>query len=162
MVFISPSFAKARLSSAECLSLVLGTNNYEYDFIVSDAGGPPTAILLNGDHSFTSFLSGAAHNHAGIIIKDISFEVDLDTNPGRDLTSSPPGALVRKSCGLYIRSTPQAGIQRYGHCEQLVAGLGECAENEAVSYTRWAVVHGKGRDKKVLYSIDVSPKASGS
>lgn len=158
MVLVSPDFTICSLSDVKSLSLVLRTNRYGFDLIVSNTDDGMVATVLNTEHQFISFPADDARNHDGIVFDGIKIEVEIDLGAHRNLESSPLGALVRNADGLFLRCQPNEGLGRYGYLTKLVDGLPMCGDTMSAAFTKWSIVKGAGADKQILYSIDVSPE----
>ena len=157
---LKPSeFSAGTLASAKPLSLLLPRGQYEQPFLIGAQDGKGIAVLLSnqGDYRYQAFTTADAHNWSGLIIADVSIEVDetsvYDPNQGNRL-----GSIVRSGTILAIAATPESW-RGGSHLVPLVEGLPDLAERAGAGFTRWQIVIGEGTDKRVLKTMSVEPTA---
>ena len=152
-------FTVDTLPAAKPLSLVLARTRYEGNFLVAGTAEKPTAIKLDGDHAFACWPSSDASNWSGLIVLSVAIEVDpssiVDTNAG----SAPLGALSRRGESLCLYSMVNNGFRLSQVVPVLDGVLPPVGKDQSVAFARWQIVLGEGLDKRVLWTVDVMPKA---
>ena len=154
---LSPSdFSVGSFPEAEGLTLMLPRTQHEEPILIADASGVKVAIYL-GKHKYDACPCGDSHGWNGLLIADVSIELDETSlfDPGRD--DAPLGALVREgvSLNMIAKIIDNHHIQR-AQPITIIAGLPPCRERESAGFTKWQIVLGEGEEKKVLFRVDVT------
>jgi hypothetical protein len=141
------------------LVLVLPRNRYEYPMLVTHASGPPYAIFLAGQHQFAGFECTDNDAWKGILIPNVSIEIDENSIFDAEYLSSRLGALVRS--GTQLDMVTRAN--RAFHLEvrtPLIAGLPPCRQNMAAGFSKWRIFLGEGTTKRELTRVESNSQPS--
>lgn len=150
-------FSVEILAAVKPLSLVLARSADEGNFLVGGTQEQPILFKLDGEHSFAGWPTNSDYDDAGLVIPAIEIEVDqtsiIDTNG-----SIPFGAISRRgqSLSLYARNN---NSPRPVLVAVLNGTLPPVSAQQSVTFGRWQIVLGAGLDKRVLWTVDVTPKA---
>ncbi|MFC3077683.1 hypothetical protein ACFODL_06235 [Phenylobacterium terrae] len=150
---LSPQeFTVGTFATAKPGSLVLPRAKHEAPALICEGDGEPVAVVLSGTYAFHSFPTGGAENWRGVIVPDVSIELDETSLYDPDHHGHLPGVLVREGTRLMVRGMPQ---QAFGRSVPVVihAGLPDGAGRAA--FTRWQVILGQGDEKRVLHQADL-------
>jgi hypothetical protein len=123
--------------------------------LVTHASGSPYAVFLTGQHEFAGFECSGSDSWKGLLIPNVSIEVDEDSIFDAEDIHSPLGALVRKHTQLYIVTRTDAGFRRPMKTP-LIGGLPPCRENMAAGFTKWRIFLGEGTTKRELKRVEIS------
>lgn len=146
-------FTVGTFASAPVGSLILPRNKHEATAVVGLLDEAPTAVLLGDRFQFHYFPTAGSENWSGLIIPNVSVEVDESTAFDPAYGNSSLGTLVRAASQLSICAKTEGSFGRHGTVP-LVSNLPTTYEG-GVGFTKWQVVLGIGPDKRVLLKIDV-------
>lgn len=141
-------FTIGPLSNARPLALHLATDGDAPMLVVAAEEGP-CAIYLAGDFAFHVMPCANRRDWLGIQIADVEIEVDEQSvRPSR----GPAGSLTRSGSKLMMRTLLE---RRRGHTiTEVLDGLPEATAE--VHFLIWQITHGKGTDKRVLFTVQVA------
>lgn len=159
---LSPNeFTVGHLGAATSgLTLILPRGQYDQTILVTQSYGPPYAIFLR-EESFEGFECTGNDAWGGIIIPNVSIEMDETSIFDPQLLTAPLGTLVRRSTKLEI-VTQATGRFRQAVKTPLIVGLDACPESMAAGFRRWAVYIGDGKTKRELIRVDLTNQSDGS
>jgi len=148
---------------AEGLTLMLPRNKHDEPILISAASGEKVAVYL-GSHKYSACPCGDSDGWKGLLIADVSIEVDEASVFDPDYEDAPLGALVREGPGLnIIAKLPDNHMINRAQPVALVAGLPACRERVSAGFRKWRVVKGEGQDKRELFAVSLPvPKEAGS
>ncbi len=146
-------FSCSPICDVRHLALILPRNEHEQRMILGTMSDRWVAVFIGEKFRFECFEAGDNSNWAGLVVADISIEVDEETafDPNQD--HAPLGALLRQKAGLFIRAS--FGQAAGGAKICLVDGLSQIAESYGVGFLKWQVVVGRQAEKRILATIDV-------
>lgn len=146
------------LADAQPLTLVLPRTKYEQPMLVTADAEHRTAIFLGKDHRFESFVCDTADNWKGLMVANVSLEIDETSVFDPESEYTPTGALVREQDRIAMAAR---GRDPHGFNHQvlvpLITGLPEAGERLRAGFRKWQVVLSQGEDKRVLQTIAVEP-----
>lgn len=142
------------LCDATPITLFWPSNSHEPPTLVV-AGENETliAIVLEGTHSFVTFDCSANTSWRGLLIPNVTIEVDEKSIFSTDRYDKPLGAITRKGNALRIAAKSNGGFRTA--CDvPLLTNLSGGREDVGVSFTKWRVVLGEGPLKRELKLIE--------
>jgi hypothetical protein len=143
-----------RICDAKPLSLFMPGSKYQPTaLVVSPEEGLLEAVVLDGQHQFVVFECSTNKAWHGMLIHDVSVEIDEKSLFDLDRFDPPLGALTRKSDVLSIAAMPHDGFRTIRRID-LIRGLPTTGEDVQVGFTRWRIVVGIGMDKRELFVVD--------
>jgi hypothetical protein len=155
---LSPQdFSVGCVGDATGLALVLPRGRYEHPFLVTAASGPAVAVFLEGQHQFAMFECASNTSWKGMIVPNIAIELDEASVFDAEGYYPPLGTMVRKDETLTIVAKISEGIRSTG-LTPVLTGLPPCREKMAAGFTRWQIVLGQGRAKRVLKTVEITQK----
>lgn len=146
-------FTVGPISTADGMTLVLARSKYETAMLITAATETRTAVILEGEFRFASLQSTGNTNWSGILVANVSLEIDETSVIALD-GGRPPGALIRKQTQLFIVTQDRPGGRSI--LIPLVVGLPPSHENESAGFTRWRVMIGEGLARRELRAIDAT------
>jgi len=146
-------FSMGYIGDATQLTLVLPVDDYDRAFLVTLAPGKPTAIFVDERESFASFTCENNTSWKGILIPNVTIELDEKTTFDAVGWSPPLGMLVRREGGLFI-STKAEGTFRRDTSVPILTGLPAGQAKMAAGFKKWQIVIGEGLSKRVLMGFD--------
>ena len=148
-------FGAGALSEAQPLSLVLPRDEYEQMFIIGEMQGEAYAVCLSEHWKFHGFSCRGVTAHSGLIIPNVNIEVDESSLFKVEGFFPPIGAALREETGLFLGYRAEGLATRGIPKVTLASGLTHFSGQ--VGFTRWAITIGKGEQRRVLQSIDLTP-----
>jgi len=145
-------FIVGPISVAAGMTLVLPRSKYETTMLITAATEIATAVVLDGEFRFASLHSTGNTNWAGILVPNVSLEID-ETSVIDPASGRPPGTLIRKQTQLFIVTQDRPGARSI--FVPLVAGLPPCHENESAGFARWRLMIGEGLARRQLKTVDI-------
>lgn len=140
------------------LTLVLPRGRYEESMLITHASGSPYAIFLTGQHQFVSFGCGGNDSWNGVLIPNVSIEVDESSIFNVRDIRTPLGALIRERTQLSLVTRTDAGF--WGSVKTpLIGGLPPCRQDMAAGFTNWRIFLGEGTTKRELKRIEIKASA---
>lgn len=140
------------------LSLILPMSRYDQKIVVAGSREKRMAVFIGEQHKYESFeIERENKNWYGLIVGDISVEVDENSIFNPQSTSAPMGSIIREENRLVIQT-------KTGHYpSRLKVPLYEnlpALENDCrVAFWRWQIFVGELTEKRILAKIDVGPIA---
>lgn len=150
-------FTVGSFSSAPVGSLILPRTEYEAIVLVGVLQDAETAVFLSESHQFECFGTKESENWSGLIIPNVSIEVDETTAFDATHGFAPLGALVRTADHFSIVAMPDRMRGRRFQVN-LRRGLPSIG-SEAVGFSKWQVVLGTGENKRVLHKVQVAERS---
>ncbi len=147
-------FGAGSLSEAQPLSLVLPRDKYELMFLVGEMEGEPYAVCLSEQWKFHGFTCRGVTAHSGLIILNVNIEVDETSLFKVEGFFPPIGAVLREETGIFLGCRAEGVATRGIPKVTLATGLTHYSGQ--VGFTRWSVTIGKGEQRRVLQSIDLT------
>lgn len=147
-------FTVGTLATAKPVSLLLPRGKYEQAFLVAGPEAEPFAVFLHpGQHRFHGFPSADAHNWSGLIIPDVSVELDQASLYDPSSYDVRLGSLVRSGDTLSVASHQERWMGRYSY-QPLISGMPMIEERYGAAFMRWRITIGEGIDRRVLLTVD--------
>lgn len=152
---LDPSeFTVGTFGDAAPRSLILPRSKYEAAAIVGETSeGAATAVLLEGQHKFSSFTAAGNTHWRGLIVPGVGMEVDESTLFDPDQSAERAGAVMRAEDKLYIFAISERMFRQVTPvvlCSGLLPASGRAA------FTKWRVVLRRGQDTYSLYAVDAT------
>jgi hypothetical protein len=155
---LSPTeFSVGSIGDATTLTLVLSRGKYEYPILVTQAPGSLFAVFLDGQHRFTTFDCTNNGHWKGLLIPNVTLELDETSVVDSNKFDVPLGALVRKGAQLSVSAKQDGGFPT-ASMVPLIVGLTPSGDGMEASFSRWQIVLGESTAKRVLKVIDVAAK----
>jgi hypothetical protein len=124
--------------------------------LVTKASGAPHAVFLSGQFEFVSFECTNNHAWGGILIPNVTIEVDE-----RSITDGAPlGTLVRSATRLDAITRHDGAFPRPVKTPLLV-GLQPCREGSAAGFSKWRIILGEGINRRELICIESGDRPAG-
>lgn len=142
------------------LTLVMPRGGYEYPMLVTQASGSPYAIFLAGQFQYTGFECTNNDSHKGILIPNVTIEIDEESVFDAEYLHAPIGALVRRDMQLDIITQADGGFPRLLKTP-LIVGLPACRQSSVAGFTKWRGFLGEGMTKRELTRVEISSKQLG-
>jgi hypothetical protein len=136
------------------LTLALPRGRYEYPILITHASGSPYAIFLAGQHQFAGFECSGNDSWKGILIPNVTIEIDEDSIFDAEDMHSHAGTLVRKDTQLFMITRTEAGFRRTNRIP-LITGLLPCRQNMTAGFTKWRIFLGEGTTKRELKRVEI-------
>ncbi len=147
-------FTVGSIGQATPLTLVLPRSRYEDTFLIGHGSNAPAALFLSGDHQFKWFESAGNESREGLLIPNVRIEVD-ETSVFHPSELRPEfGTIVRKGTQLVAHATNATRSLSRPESFVLEDGL-PSTSNVEVSFLRWQIVLGSGREKRVLNNVSI-------
>jgi hypothetical protein len=149
---LSPhEFSIGHLSDATAgLTLVLPRGQHDIAFLIAGSDTSKIAVALEGDHRFLSFDCSGNTSRSGVVIPNVTVEVDETSVTD----SAPLGVLVRAGTTLAIKTKQHGGMGN--QTVPVAADLTPCADTLIARFSRWRVVIGDGLSKRELKVIEAA------
>ena len=148
-------FTVGSFASAAVGSLILPRTKYEAIVLVGVLQDVATAVFLSEEHQFHCMSTEGAQ-WAGLIIPNVTVEVDEFSAIDMSSGSAPLGSIVRSADHLAVLAKPERS--RWGAEVSLIRNL-PAIQSGSVGFTRWQVVLGTGDTKRVLHKVQL-PQSS--
>lgn len=147
-------FTVGKLGDALPGSLILPRTKYEAAVLIGQLEAASAAVFLTAPHRFKFFLSAGNTHWGGLIVPDVKIELDETSLFDPDYDGSPLGSVIRMDTRLVVRAITE---RSFGHASQITlrSDLAPILQGSA-AFSRWQVVIGEGRGKRVLFSVDAS------
>lgn len=149
---LKPSeFLVGYAAEAQPLSLILPRGKYEHPLLIARRGGETMAVFIGEQHKFHAIPCADSTRLKGLIIPDVTVELDHNSvfDPSENDWSA--GCLLRCDTKLMLVAIKQ---ERYsGGIYDLLTiadGLSNCAGGLQVGFRNWSVVLGAGLEKRTL------------
>jgi hypothetical protein len=142
------------LRDADSFSLFLPTRRHDFSALVSNVSGALTAIVLEGNHQFLAFDCSNNVTWRGILVPNVSIEVDEGSVIDLDRYDVPRGVLIRRSSELCIAAREDGGL-RTARTIPLIGNLRAGREDSDIGFATWRIVLGEGHDKRELKTFSV-------
>jgi hypothetical protein len=146
-------FSVGHVSDATAgLTLVLPRRQHDIAFLVAGSDTSKIAVALEGDHRFLSFECSGNTSWSGMIIPNVTVEVDETSVTD----SAPLGVLIRTGTTLAIKTKQDGGMGNQN--VPVATDLIPCADSLIARFSRWRVVIGDGISKRELKAINTAAK----
>lgn len=145
------------LGDASPIALMLPRTKYEYAFLIGTLEDEPFAVCLSESGRFRGFTSSGNRAHSGLIVPNVSLEIDEATAFDPVRAYAPDGAIIRHEERLSLACSSESGFSRGTTLVTLLTGLPRSAAQ--VGFTRWSVTVGEGLGKRSLLHVDSTPQA---
>ena len=150
-------FTVGSLADMQPLSLLLPRTKYECPMLVCGTSDQAIAVFLDKEYRFDSFPSVQGTNWKGIIIADVSIELDQTSVFDPEADNTPTGAVIREGTTLNLLAV---GQDQYSIKRPLRVPLRNdlipTAERFQAGFSKWHIFIGEGRNKRTLFQIDVA------
>lgn len=162
---LKPSeFNVGNMANTTGLVLSLRRASYEYDALVFNQNEQRLAFVLsdrNGALHRIFELDGLSEL-LGVLIPNVSIELDETSLHDVNGYHPPAGSLVRKGTLLAVQSGYIGGrTLGYGGLFTLLSDLPQCEINQSACFLKWQIVLGEGEDKRVLKKVEVASNKPG-
>jgi hypothetical protein len=147
---LSPTeFTIGTYESAKPLSLILPRAGYEIAALIGHINKAPAALLLSGQNAFQCFETAGKDEWRGLIIPNVRIELDETSVFEPNQISIPLGTLIRVDTRLTIwaKRDHSIGSSTSFTLHDELASINEFR----AGFTRWQIVIGEGREKRVLW-----------
>lgn len=150
-------FAVGALRDARAPCLLLPRDKYEHAALVVSPDAL-IAICLDEDprSAFRSFACNDNDAWTGLLIPEVTLEVDVSTLFDPNSKGFPLGTLIRQDNQLSISARRGDGFGDLRVPVQLALGSGTATLS--AGFYRWTIGLGSGRDRRVLFTADRTPK----
>ncbi len=145
-------FTVGSFEAAPVGSLILPRTKYEAIVLIGILQDAATAVFLSEAHQFLCLATQGAQ-WSGLIIPNVTVEVDELSAFDAAHGSAPLGAIVRSADHLSILAKPERS--RWGSQVNLIRNL-PAIQNDSVGFTKWQVVLGAGDNKRVLHKVQLA------
>lgn len=150
---LSPhEFGAGTLSEAKPLSLVLPVAKYDDAFIIGTYEEKPFAVFLTGQSIYCGIPCEGNKDFSGIIIQNVSIEVDEHSSIDTEYDRAADGALILENGELLIAFRQQRPMRQ--NKAKLLSELTKYSKS--VAFTRWKIMIEDKNTKRMLYSIDAT------
>lgn len=153
-------FTVGSLADATPLSLLLPRTKHETAMLVCGSPAEPMTVFLGEQYRFESFACANATNWKGVIVPEISIEVDESAIFDPDMNDYRTGSVIRRAEQLNIVVIGEDGHRIKRQIQiPLMMGLPPTGENQRAGFSKWQIVVGTGQQKRVLWKTDTVPSA---
>jgi hypothetical protein len=142
------------LRDAGSFSLFLPRRGNDFSALVVNVSGALTAVVLEGNHQFLAFRCSDNVAWRGILVPNVSIEVDEGSVIDLDRYDVPQGALIRRSAELCIAAREEGGF-RIARTIPLIGNLPAGPKDADIGFAMWRIILGRGQDKRELKTISV-------
>jgi len=150
---LSPKeFTVGNLEDAQPLSLMLPRDQFEATLLVGEFDQKVVAVFLDGHLTFRYVDCEDNRNLSGLLIPNVRIEVDETSLVNPQAVPNRLGMIIRNDAGLSICARAERitlGMINVDLDTKLPAASGLSA-----GFSRWSVVIGEGRDKRVLKEVN--------
>jgi len=146
-------FFSGTIAEAGVGSLILPRSNYDHAAVIGTVDDAPFAVFIDGPHRFRGFPSSGNTRYGGVIIPDVSFEVDERSVVDPHRFDVPLGAIICRDGLLGISA---AGEHAFRGANLVELGSGHSKGTTEVAFSRWHVVLGSASEKRILFKVDVT------
>lgn len=146
-------FSVGCIGSATQLTLVLPVGEYDRACLVTFASGEPTAIFVDERESFPAFVCKKNTSWKGILVPNITIELDESALFDVVGWSPPLGMLVRREDGIFISARLEGRIPQ-NTLIPIMTGLPASQADMAAGFKKWKIVIGEGLSKRTLMNFD--------
>lgn len=145
-------FTIGTLADAKPGTLVLPKDQEGSAFMIGEINGEACAIFLSGKYVFEGFLSAKVEDYSGIIIPNVSIEIDETSAIDPRAIPAVLGTVIRTKSTLGIR----AKLDDFSSRRTIVSWETNLPEiqNQEASFARWQMVLGTGQTKRVLMQFN--------
>lgn len=153
-MLLPAEFSVAYIGDATAgLTLILPRDHYDEPILVTCASGSPYAIFL-GQNQFAGFECTNNNSFGGILIPNVSIEINEDSIFDAENRQPPLGALVRRGTQIDLITRTESGFRRPIKTP-LIVGLPPCSQTMAAGFTKWQIFIGEGIMKRELRRIEI-------
>jgi hypothetical protein len=152
-------FSAGELRSARPIALLLPLAEHDEEFLIAGTQEVPVGIFLGGEHLFRHFETSTSDNWTGLVVPNLTIEVDEESAFDARFKRATVGSVVRKGGVLEICVVQERG-GRTGFVS-VVSGL-PLIDGHQAGFNRWQLVLGEGRNKRVIRAMDAEAIASGA
>lgn len=162
---LKPSeFTVGNMANTTGLALSLSRASYEYEALVFSQNDQRLALLLtdrNGALHRIVELDGLSEL-LGVLIPNVSIELDETSLHDVDGYHPPAGSLIRKGTILGVHSSYVGNrLSGHGGLFTLLSDLPPCDINQSACFLKWQIVLGEGEDKRVLKKVEIASNQPG-
>lgn len=149
-------FSAGELNTAKPLSLLRPIVNHEQEALVAGSNETPVAVILQDEYAYQWFETASSSDWTGLIIPNLSVEVDETSAFNLNFDRSPLGAAVRTKTELAIcvKAPGRNGLSYV----TLVNDLPSLGEHK-VGFKRWQLVLGERNQKRIIRVFDLTRTA---
>ncbi|GAA3075503.1 hypothetical protein GCM10010520_23270 [Rhizobium viscosum] len=155
---LSPrEFTVGTFADAKPLSLILPRTQHEETVLFGHLNNVTMAVFLSGQNPFLSFESADNKSWMGLIVPDVSIEVDETSAFNPAAIDTPLGSVLRMDTRLAIEARTESSFRSKAitlHNDLMPAG------EFSAGFKTWQVVIGEGHSKRVLWRTP-DPKPAG-
>lgn len=146
-------FSAGELTTSKPISLLRPIANHEREVLIAGSSETPIAVILQGVHAYQWFETANSSDWTGLIIPNLSVEVDDSSAFNLNYENGALGTAVRKGTELSISVKGQG---RSG-CSYvtLVTDLPSIGGYK-VGFRRWQLVLGERSQKRIIREFDVT------
>ena len=149
-------FSVGHVEDAIPLTLMLPRSKYEHMFLIGGSSEEPVAIFLSGQFQYYSFRSTGNNSYKGILIPNVTIEVDPSSLFDADSEAAPLGTIVRRGASLGVMTKLDGRGIYLGQFTPLISRLPEASEGCAAGFRRWAITLGARENHRSLFEVDLT------
>lgn len=150
-------FTAGSISDASPLSILMPRAKHEETILIARYKEKSAALFLSGPDQFRFFNSEGNTAWNGLIIPNVSIEVDLASVFNPNETGLRPGTLVRQESSLFCCAIADS----LTHTKSVLIEDGLApASDQSAAFSKWAVVIGQANNKQVLFEVDTKLKVT--
>lgn len=152
-------FSAGELRSARPISLLLPLAEHDREFLIAGTQEVPVGIFLGGEYLFRHFETANSDSWNGLIVPNLTIEVDEESAFDARFKRATIGSVVRKGVVLEICVMQERG----GRTDfvTLMSGL-PLIDGHQAGFNRWQLVLGEGRNKRVVRAMDAGTIVGGA
>lgn len=143
------------------MTLVLPRTIYEYRSLLLHTEGKPICVCLDDYPQLGQFLAFACEANeqwTGLHIPGVRIELDETSLYDSQGYVLPLGAMVRFDDRLLLQARFEGHILGMSNGVVIYSGLPPCAPQQSACFLKWQIVLGEGDAKRVLATVDATPK----
>ncbi|WP_146107672.1 hypothetical protein [Porphyrobacter sp. HT-58-2] len=150
----------APISAAGQITLVLPRSRYEHRCLIVMSGGKPFAVCLDELDQLGYFRAFECEENdawKGLHIPGVQIELDETSLHDAEAFHTPLGSMVRSEDQLAIRVNLEGPRHVSSAPLVILDGLPPCAPHLTACFLKWQIVLGRGDDRQVLWTADLTP-----
>jgi len=148
-------FFVGSVADAQPLSVIMPRGKYEQPFLIAQREKEVVAVFIGTEHRFEAMPCLDNTAWKGVIVPNVTIEVDENSIFNTEERILSAGSLVRRDTRLMLTVRRQERFSRSAYdFITLSSGLIECATGMEVAFDAWSVMLGAGRDKRTLFKFE--------
>ena len=150
----------APISAARGLTLVLPRSSYERACLIVPREEKLVCVCLeefSRTGPFFAFECDDNDNWRGLLIPEVRIELDETSLHDADGRYAPRGSMARTQGELTLAVEFEGQFHTRTSGVTILDGLPPCSPHQTACFAKWQVVLGNGDNKRVLWTVDVTP-----